>query len=95
VSTEADHCNEILVVFDIDCSAAEAQTLFAQTIDPEHQAAMKEGGVKRPAQELDRRLAVSSRQKAARVLLRLTAWCFIPVAGALIALPAASSPQAP
>ena len=49
VYREADHPNDILIVFDIDRSAAEAKTLLAERMaDPEFQAIMKKSGVKNP-----------------------------------------------
>ena len=49
VYRQANHPNEMLVVFEKDGSADEARRLFAQTMsDPELQARMKEGGVKAP-----------------------------------------------
>ncbi len=49
VYREANHPNEMLVVFEIGGSAADAQKVFAQTMsDPELQERMKSGGVKAP-----------------------------------------------
>ena len=49
VYREADHLDEIVIVFDIDRSAAEAKTLFAERMaDAEFQAIMKKSGVKAP-----------------------------------------------